>query len=221
MFPSAQVYHAHGWRYRRPQPRILTHCTVHVQYSTCVTMAMAGAVQVRELQALRQQLEPEVDIPQLQPLRDEVEGLDHLLGALQQLQVGPRLCAADWLLLVHVLCLCGRWLQCRQLTCGYHGAGCLCTRCAMACAVACLLMAYMHTLCVVFAVRPTCWRCARTCVDVHACYVVLQDAHLSMLRKDMSLLDLELLELKLKLKLGEAYSGSPVQVKCWQQQHGL
>lgn len=51
--------------------------------------------------------------------------------------------------------------------------------------------------------------------------VVLQDAHLSMLRKDMSLLDLELLELKLKLKLGEAYSGSPVQVKSQGQQSGL
>lgn len=43
--------------------------------------------QVHELQALRQQLEPEVDIPQLQPLRDEVERLDALLAALQQLQV--------------------------------------------------------------------------------------------------------------------------------------
>jgi hypothetical protein len=42
------------------------------------------------------------------------------------------------------------------------------------------------------------------------CHV--QDAHLSMLRKDMSLLDLELLELKLKLKMGEGYSKSPVQV---------
>lgn len=78
---------------------------------------------VHELQALRQQLEPEVDIPQLQPLRDEVERLDHLLVALHQ----------------------------------------------------------------------------------------LQDAHLAMLRKDMSLLDLQLLELKLKLKMGEGYSGSDVQ----------
>jgi hypothetical protein len=42
--------------------------------------------------------------------------------------------------------------------------------------------------------------------------VIVQDAHLSMLRKDMSLLDLELLELKLKLKMGEGYSKSPVQV---------
>lgn len=33
-----------------------------------------------------------------------------------------------------------------------------------------------------------------------------------MLRKDMSLLDLELLELQLKLKMGDSYSGSPVQV---------
>lgn len=33
-----------------------------------------------------------------------------------------------------------------------------------------------------------------------------------MLRKDMCLLDLELLELKLKLKMGESYSGTPVQV---------
>lgn len=32
-----------------------------------------------------------------------------------------------------------------------------------------------------------------------------------MLRKDMSVLDLELLELKLKLKMGEGYSGSAVQ----------
>jgi hypothetical protein len=43
--------------------------------------------QVVELQALRQQLEPEVDIPQLQPLRDEVERLDQLLASLHQLQV--------------------------------------------------------------------------------------------------------------------------------------
>jgi hypothetical protein len=43
--------------------------------------------QVVELQALRQQLEPEVDIPQLQPLRDEVERLGQLLESLQQLQV--------------------------------------------------------------------------------------------------------------------------------------
>lgn len=42
---------------------------------------------VHELQALRQQLEPDVDIPQLQPLRDEVERLDALLQALHQLQV--------------------------------------------------------------------------------------------------------------------------------------
>lgn len=34
-----------------------------------------------------------------------------------------------------------------------------------------------------------------------------------MLRKDMSMLDLELLELKLKLKMGESYSRSPVQVR--------
>lgn len=33
-----------------------------------------------------------------------------------------------------------------------------------------------------------------------------------MLRKDISLLDLELLELKLKLKMGEGYSKSPAQV---------
>lgn len=43
--------------------------------------------QVQELQALRQQLEAEVDIPQLQPLRDEVERLDELLQALSKLQV--------------------------------------------------------------------------------------------------------------------------------------
>jgi hypothetical protein len=49
---------------------------------------------------------------------------------------------------------------------------------------------------------------------MHAVCTLLQNAHLSMLRKDMSLLDLELLELKLKLKLGDGYSGSPVQVKC-------
>lgn len=78
---------------------------------------------VHELQALRQQLEPEVDIPQLQPLRDEVERLDQLLQALHQ----------------------------------------------------------------------------------------LQEAHLSMLRKDMGLLDLELLALKVKLKMGDSYKGSPVQ----------
>lgn len=34
-----------------------------------------------------------------------------------------------------------------------------------------------------------------------------------MLRKDMFMLDLELLELKLKLKMGESYSRSPVQVR--------
>jgi hypothetical protein len=45
-------------------------------------------VQVHELQALRQQLEPEVEIPQLQPLRDEVERLDELLHSLNTLQVG-------------------------------------------------------------------------------------------------------------------------------------
>lgn len=39
-----------------------------------------------------------------------------------------------------------------------------------------------------------------------------QAAHLSMLRKDLSLLDLELVELQLKVKMGEAYSGSQVQV---------
>lgn len=44
--------------------------------------------QVHELQALRQQLEPEVEIPQLQPLRDEVERLDELLQSLSKLQVG-------------------------------------------------------------------------------------------------------------------------------------
>lgn len=55
-----------------------------------MAVGVGVGVQVRELQALRQQLEPEVDIPQLQPLRDEVEGLDQLLGALQQLQVGSR-----------------------------------------------------------------------------------------------------------------------------------
>jgi hypothetical protein len=47
---------------------------------------------VQELQSLRQQLEPEVDIPQLQPLRDETERLDQLLAALAQLQVGA-MCA--------------------------------------------------------------------------------------------------------------------------------
>lgn len=52
-----------------------------------VTGAVTSAVQVQELQALRQQLEPEVDLPQLQPLRDEVERLDTLLRALHQLQV--------------------------------------------------------------------------------------------------------------------------------------
>jgi len=39
-----------------------------------------------------------------------------------------------------------------------------------------------------------------------------QEAHLSMLRKDMGLLDLELLALKVKLKMGDSYKGSPVQV---------
>lgn len=33
-----------------------------------------------------------------------------------------------------------------------------------------------------------------------------------MLRKDMGLLDLELLALKVKLKMGDSYNGSPVQV---------
>lgn len=47
-------------------------------------------LQVAELQALRQQLEPEVDIPQLQPLRDETERLDELLAALAQLQDAHR-----------------------------------------------------------------------------------------------------------------------------------
>jgi hypothetical protein len=41
-----------------------------------------------------------------------------------------------------------------------------------------------------------------------------------MLRKDMSLLDLELLELKLKLKMGEGYSKSPVQVGGHPWLHG-
>lgn len=53
--------------------------------------ALLRCSKVHELQALRQQLEPEVDIPQLQPLRDEVERLDQLLAALHQLQV--RVCA--------------------------------------------------------------------------------------------------------------------------------
>lgn len=70
-----------------------------------MAVAVAVGVQVRELQALRQQLEPEVDIPQLQPLRDEVEGLNQLLGALQQLQVGPRLRFAEWLLHLQALYL--------------------------------------------------------------------------------------------------------------------
>jgi hypothetical protein len=42
---------------------------------------------VHELQALRQQLEEEVDIPQLRPLRDETERLEQLLDAVTQLQV--------------------------------------------------------------------------------------------------------------------------------------
>ncbi|KAF8073127.1 hypothetical protein HT031_000788 [Scenedesmus sp. PABB004] len=41
---------------------------------------------VQELQALRQQLEAEVEIPQLQPLRDETERLDQLLQSLAALQ---------------------------------------------------------------------------------------------------------------------------------------
>lgn len=68
----------------------------------------------------------------------------------------------------------------------------------------------MRVLCCRMA---TCRCCTRMCAHVEHLCVVLQDAHLSMLRKDMSLLDLELLELKLKLKLGDAYSGSPVQVQ--------
>jgi hypothetical protein len=42
--------------------------------------------QVQELTALRQQLEPEVELPQLQPLRDETEALDEVLGSLAALQ---------------------------------------------------------------------------------------------------------------------------------------
>jgi hypothetical protein len=48
--------------------------------------------QVHELQALRQQLEDQVEIPQLQPLRDETERLEQLLDAVVQLQVGPWSC---------------------------------------------------------------------------------------------------------------------------------
>lgn len=58
----------------------------------CAVPRCAVIAQVVELQALRQQLEPEVDLPQLQPLRDEVERLDQLLESLHQLQV-------SWLLL--------------------------------------------------------------------------------------------------------------------------
>lgn len=53
----------------------------------CCAVLCCAVHQVHELQALRQQLEPEVGIPQLQPLRDEVERLDQLLASLHQLQV--------------------------------------------------------------------------------------------------------------------------------------
>lgn len=59
----------------------------------CCAMLFWAAPQVHELQALRQQLEPEVDIPQLQPLRDEVERLDQLLASLHQLQVSTACCS--------------------------------------------------------------------------------------------------------------------------------
>jgi hypothetical protein len=52
----------------------------------------AGCCQVHELQSLRQQLEVEVEIPQLQPLRDETERLEQLLQASRQLQVIRRSC---------------------------------------------------------------------------------------------------------------------------------
>lgn len=59
-------------------------------------------LQVAELQALKQQLESEVEIPQLQPLRDDTDRLDQLLSSLQQLQV-RRLPLAGGLLLHGVL----------------------------------------------------------------------------------------------------------------------
>ncbi|KAF6257500.1 hypothetical protein COO60DRAFT_1222554 [Scenedesmus sp. NREL 46B-D3] len=90
---------------------------------------------VHELQALRQQLEQQVEIPQLQPLRDETERLEQLLDAVAQ----------------------------------------------------------------------------------------LQDAHVTMLRKDMAHLDLELLELKLKLRAGDAFKGTPVHaaLKRLKQLHAM
>jgi hypothetical protein len=49
-------------------------------------MLSAWPGQVRELESLRHQLEEEVDIPQLQPLRDECEQLDNLIQGVMDLQ---------------------------------------------------------------------------------------------------------------------------------------
>ena len=43
--------------------------------------------QVRELESLRHQLEEEVDIPQLQPLRHDCEQLDNLIQGVLDVQV--------------------------------------------------------------------------------------------------------------------------------------
>eukprot|EP00879_Flechtneria_rotunda_P007919 GHRR01008297.1.p1 GENE.GHRR01008297.1~~GHRR01008297.1.p1 ORF type:complete len:338 (+),score=146.04 GHRR01008297.1:547-1560(+) len=86
---------------------------------------------VQELQALKQQLHEHVEIPQLQPLRDETERLDQMKQSLQQLQA----------------------------------------------------------------------------------------AHLAMLRKDMAQLDLQLLEVKLKLQDTDSYKGSQLQAALRRLKH--
>lgn len=154
------------------------HLTESVLLLSHIALSM---LQVKELQALKQQLEDEVQIPQLQPLRDDTERLDQLLEALQHLQVRPA-CGGAVVRDLMVLCT---WLV------------------VPSAAVEKRITqdASMHPAIVCFYAE----------LVTHAIAPGVQNAHMQMLRKDMRQMDLELLGLKLQLRMGDEYKGSPLE----------